>query len=181
MIIRLETNRLLLRPPALVDVGSLVMLLNNFNVTRMTGRIPYPYSASDATDFVENCQQSADRWRLVILDKVTNTLLGGVGVRCEELGYWIAESDWGKGFASEAASAVVSDVFLRGKQKQITARWRTDNPASGRVLDKLNFVRVGTEMCTSQASGESLTIVETVLRKKSWLESQQKGPLAGAF
>jgi RimJ/RimL family protein N-acetyltransferase len=170
MILKLQTNRLLLRQPAFGDEVELVSLLNNINITRMTGQIPFPYSDADAQAFIESCAQSEDRWKFVILDKSTKLLLGGVGITGEEIGYWVAESHWGKGFASEAASAVISNIFATGKQAQLIARSRADNPASGRVLEKLGFERSGVGVCDSKATGKSHSTVEAILTKKRWNE-----------
>ena len=60
-----------------------------------------------------------------------------------ELGYWIARSHWGQGFATEAARAVLQLARALG-HRRIVAGHFVDNPASGRVLTKAGFRRTGT-------------------------------------
>ncbi|MGM1061714.1 GNAT family N-acetyltransferase [Saccharothrix sp. Mg75] len=65
----------------------------------------------------------------------------GVGVPAVELGYWVAPAAWGCGYASEATRAVVAEVFARGFAERLVARHLDANTASGRLLEKLGFVR----------------------------------------
>lgn len=67
----------------------------------------------------------------------------GVGRPAVEIGYWITPARWGRGYATEASRAATREVFARGHADLITARHLVDNPASGRLLDKLSFVRHG--------------------------------------
>jgi RimJ/RimL family protein N-acetyltransferase len=59
-----------------------------------------------------------------------------------ELGYWIARQHWGKGFATEAGRALI-DIARALKLPRLEASHFLDNPASGRVLEKLGFVPTG--------------------------------------
>ena len=49
---RLETRRLLLRAPEPCDVGRIAELAADWDVVRMTGRMPHPYGLDDAERFV---------------------------------------------------------------------------------------------------------------------------------
>jgi RimJ/RimL family protein N-acetyltransferase len=70
-----------------------------------------------------------------------------------ELGYWIARSHWGLGYASEAARAVLGIARALGHRRLIAGHF-TDNPASGRVLRKIGFRATGkTELRHSKARG----------------------------
>jgi RimJ/RimL family protein N-acetyltransferase len=72
-------------------------------------------------------------------------LLGAVGLRIEEahrraeLGYWIAVPYWGRGFATEAARAVLEFGFGPLGLRRIHATHLSRNPASGRVMEKLGM------------------------------------------
>ena len=59
-----------------------------------------------------------------------------------ELGYWIARPYWGLGFASEAGCAVMKIAQAVGHRKLVSGHF-IDNPASGRVLQKLGFRSTG--------------------------------------
>jgi RimJ/RimL family protein N-acetyltransferase len=56
-----------------------------------------------------------------------------------ELGYWIARPHWGKGFATEAGRALI-EIARSLKLPRLEGSHFVDNPASGRVLEKLGFV-----------------------------------------
>jgi ribosomal-protein-alanine N-acetyltransferase len=61
-----------------------------------------------------------------------------------ELGYWIAEPFWGKGYVVEACRAVLAHAFAEHKPRRVQARVIDGNGASARVLAKLGFREEGT-------------------------------------
>ena len=58
------------------------------------------------------------------------------------MGYWIGRQHWGKGFATEASRALI-EIAKTLKLPRLEASHFLDNPASGRVLEKLGFVATG--------------------------------------
>ncbi|AMV29041.1 Putative ribosomal N-acetyltransferase YdaF [Gemmata sp. SH-PL17] len=60
-----------------------------------------------------------------------------------ELGYWIAEPFWGKGYVVEACRAVLDHVFAEYEPERVQARVIDGNTASERVLTKLGFRHEG--------------------------------------
>ena len=48
----LETERLVLRAPRLGDAKAVAMLANDRRIAENTARIPHPYRAGDAEDFI---------------------------------------------------------------------------------------------------------------------------------
>lgn len=71
-----------------------------------------------------------------------------------EMGYWFGRPYWGRGFATEAASAFVSEA---GKLGVLEAGHFVDNPASGRVLTKVGFAYTGeTKPMFSLGRGETV-------------------------
>jgi RimJ/RimL family protein N-acetyltransferase len=59
-----------------------------------------------------------------------------------ELGYWIARAHWGRGIATEAATALI-EIACALRFSALEASHFIDNPQSGRVLDKLGFQPTG--------------------------------------
>jgi len=58
-----------------------------------------------------------------------------------EITYWIDKSFWGKGMATKALAA-----FLKGENRRpIFGRVAFDNVGSQKVLEKCNFVKIGTD------------------------------------
>jgi RimJ/RimL family protein N-acetyltransferase len=77
-------------------------------------------------------------------------LIGAIGLDLEraharaELGYWIGVPYWGRGYATEAAAALVAHAFdVRGLNR-VYAFHFTNNPGSGRVLQKIGMRHEGT-------------------------------------
>jgi RimJ/RimL family protein N-acetyltransferase len=60
-----------------------------------------------------------------------------------ELGYWIARPYWGLGYATEAARAVLDIARHSLRLNRLVAGHFVDNPASGRVLEKIGFRPTG--------------------------------------
>ncbi len=58
------------------------------------------------------------------------------------IGYRLSEEFWGKGLATEIVELLVQYLFFNTDIEMITASHITDNPASGKVLEKNRFERV---------------------------------------
>jgi RimJ/RimL family protein N-acetyltransferase len=144
----LQTARLLLRPYSMGDIADLVRLAGAREVAATTLRIPHPYREQDAIDFVTSCQEKKGaRYAITIRD--AGELCGGIGLELEpahhraELGYWIGVPYWGRGYASEAAAAVVKHGFNTLGLHRIYASHIAGNLASARVLQKVGMVHEG--------------------------------------
>ena len=75
-----------------------------------------------------------------------------------EITYWIDRSVWGQGVASRALALFLDTVPVR----PLYARAASDNVGSLRVLQKVGFTIIGTEI--SYALARNAEIEETVLR-----------------
>jgi RimJ/RimL family protein N-acetyltransferase len=60
-----------------------------------------------------------------------------------EIGYWVRKSAQGRGFATEAANALVRYAFGALRMKRITLTCASENIASKRVAERLNFLFEG--------------------------------------
>jgi RimJ/RimL family protein N-acetyltransferase len=58
-------------------------------------------------------------------------------------GYVVVKEEWGKGYATEMARAMVELAFARPKVRRLSAFTHADHAASGRVLEKAGFAREG--------------------------------------
>jgi ribosomal-protein-alanine N-acetyltransferase len=68
-----------------------------------------------------------------------NATESGLGAPAVEMGWWIAPSGWGRGYATEATSAVRDHVFASGFAERLLAVYEPVNKASARVVEKLGF------------------------------------------
>ncbi|MCX0244349.1 GNAT family N-acetyltransferase [Streptomyces drozdowiczii] len=60
------------------------------------------------------------------------------------ISYILREDTWGHGHATRAVQQVVSIAFTTAGLDRLEAMHHPDNPASGRVLTKAGFTRIGT-------------------------------------
>ena len=180
---RLETSRLILRPLEERDLGDLVRVLNNFNVSRTTARIPFPYGRSDAEEFLA-VARSAEAGALnlsITVKAMGDTVLGGIS--CEprdsgnfaEIGYWLAEPMWGKGYGGEAARAVTDHAFAVAGYDRLEASYVLGNDASRCILEKLGFIATGARTCASQAAAADLAATRMMLTRSAWAEAKDRG------
>ncbi|MEX1152923.1 GNAT family N-acetyltransferase [Parvibaculum sp.] len=147
----LRTERLLLRPLRETDAERLAALANNWNVARMLARMPFPYTLDMAQNWItrQNAMR-ADGEEFVYAVANDDGFIGGCGVQAHadgthEIGYWVGEPYWNRGYASEAAGAVLDAAVERfGAQTLISGHF-AENHASGRVLTKLGFRYTGEE------------------------------------
>ena len=145
------TQRLLLRPGWADDAPALTAAVDNQKIARNLSQLPWPYSRNDALWFLTNVHGKGIPEFLIFTRHGEPQLVGAVGLHRDpenppgdpELGYWIAESHWGKGYATEAANAVVQIARWTLRLKSLKSGYFTDNPASGRVLHKLGFQPTG--------------------------------------
>jgi RimJ/RimL family protein N-acetyltransferase len=144
-----RTDRLLLRPGWAEDAPALFHAIADEGIVRNLASPPWPYTLADAEAFLATDRSESDACFLVFRrTRGAPELIGtsGIGRRPDgemELGYWIARPHWGLGYATEAARAVV-DIARDGLGlRRLSAGHFIDNPASGRVLEKIGFRPTG--------------------------------------
>lgn len=149
----LKSNRLNLRPLLLSDAADVQSKAGDYRVATMAENIPYPYLDGMAEDWIsthESGWKSKERVTWAICPNDADRLIGCIGLvlyakHCRaSLGYWVAYEHWGKGFCSEAATAVVEFGFEKLKLQRIEAIHLTMNPASGAVMRKIGMAHEGT-------------------------------------
>src|ERR1700730_14944877 len=163
----LQTERLTLRVHARSDIPALMPLIGAREVAATTLRIPHPYTEADAPNFIAGWQDapsSGSGLRLGIVLRESDTLCGGVGLRIEpdhrraELGYWIGVPHWGRGYATEAARAMVQYGFALLAGGRFSESHFVDNLASARVLIKIGMRHEGRQRGHILKWGEFLDI-----------------------
>ncbi|MCB2089139.1 MAG: GNAT family N-acetyltransferase [Sphingomonadaceae bacterium] len=139
------TERLLLRPPWPEDWQGVFAGIANRDVVRNLATAPWPYAPQDAQRWVA-LPQDPFHPRLLICEARTGDIVGTIGFGPREdgieLGYWIAPTHQGRGYATEAACGILDVARMLG-HRSVRAEHFTDNPASGRVLRKVGFLPTG--------------------------------------
>ena len=143
-----RTPRLLLRPGFPEDAPALVAAIADEAIARNLATVPWPYSIRDAEAFLASPRDPILP-SMLIFERGTGApqLAGacGLGRRPSgsvEMGYWIARAFWGRGYATEACTALVEIARTLGLPSLEGSHF-TDNPASARVLEKLGFESLG--------------------------------------
>jgi RimJ/RimL family protein N-acetyltransferase len=143
-----RTERLLLRPGWAEDAPALAAAIADEMIVRNLATAPWPYRLRDAEAFLAQPRDPVLP-SFLIFERTDGApkLVGscGLGRRpsgAVELGYWIARAHWGRGFATEAGRALVEIARTLGLPS-LDASHFLDNPASGRVLEKLGFKPLG--------------------------------------
>lgn len=139
-----RTERLLLRPGWAEDAPALAAAIGEEAIVRNLATAPWPYRLSDAEAFLA-VERGPTAPNVLIFRRTQGAprLIGGIALRerrgAHELGYWISRPHWGLGYATEAGRAVIHFAREALGLRRIEAGHFLDNPASGRILEKLGF------------------------------------------
>jgi len=146
----IRSERLFLRPGWPEEWEELLALVDDEQVVRNLARAPWPYTAEDARAFARMASSGTERDRLLPNFFITlpgadgQRLVGSVGLNRDgedtELGYWIGRPFWGRGVATEAVRAFLSEHEPR---RPLYGHVAKHNGASMRVLEKCGFKYVG--------------------------------------
>jgi ribosomal-protein-alanine N-acetyltransferase len=134
------------------EAAAIVRLADNWNVARyLRDRFPHPYTFADAERFLAKALSGEDREVRFAIETAEGELAGGIGLipgtdierLNAEIGYWLGEPYWGRGFAPAAVRAMTEYGFTEMGLARIFAITMVENTASVRVLDKCGYVCEG--------------------------------------
>ncbi len=148
----MQSKRLTLRPWMDSDAGMLYKYASDPEVGPRAGWPPHK-SAEESLEIIRTLFSGEGMWAVELNE--TGEVIGCVGYlpatasnleieeNHAEVGYWIARPYWGMGICTEAMQKVVDYCF---NKKGFTVLWGDyfpDNPASGRVMEKIGFHDTG--------------------------------------
>jgi [ribosomal protein S5]-alanine N-acetyltransferase len=157
---RIVTERLVLRPPHTNDVGEMRRALRS-NAAHLRPWSVAPAPGEDPASLASVSRamlQNRREWKrgatfvLVIATRdddarvLGRIALGGVlrgAFQNAYLGYWIDEQHQGRGFATEAVSAMTTFAFSAAQLHRVQAAVMPRNSRSIRVLEKAGYRREG--------------------------------------
>ena len=177
----LETERLVLRAPRLGDAKSVAVLANDRRIAENTARIPHPYRAADAEDFIATANLGNEAVFLIALrNGGKEQMIGACGFtqvdrHPPEIGYWLGVKHWGKGYATEAVRAVIDHAFTDLDHEALQSSARVTNPASRRVLEKCGFQWTGVGLTRIRALNSSAPIDKFRLDRGLWVSLKSWG------
>ena len=147
------------------DRERLAELLNNPKVlNNLRDGLPYPYTPEDGEEYILSMLTADAAKTFAFAITVDDLVIGSIGVfrcgnihfRTAELGYYIGEPYWGKGYATSAVKQVCKHVFEHSDILRIFAEPFARNAASCRVLEKAGFQLEGTLRSNAVKNGEVL-------------------------
>lgn len=166
---RIETNRLVLRPFEPSDAEAAFGWFGDPAVMRFTPTGPDKSIAETKArlaGFVEH-QKAHGFSKWLVLERDSGTAIGDSGLLVlhdyglVDLGFQFAQPYWGKGFATEVASAWIHAAFDELGVSRLGAFVHPENVASIRVLEKLGFHAERREMVMGMDSIVFLLDVST--------------------
>lgn len=144
----LETKRLILREWKAKDKTQLFKLASNPNISRPCGFMAHK-NEEDSENVIKNILKKPEHYAIILKDR--NCIVGSINLKLKdisvlakrnnevELGYFIGESFWNKGYAKEACKELIEHAFSNLNIKKIWASHRYDNIKSSNLLKSLNF------------------------------------------
>ena len=142
---------IILRPWRRSDVPSLERYANNRKIwLNVRDRFPHPYTRRDAEEWISFCETNCEplvNFAITLADEaivgIGCELLADVHRRTTEIGYWLGEPFWGRGFATAALLQMTEYAFTTLAMERIQALVFEWNAASARVLEKAGYVLEG--------------------------------------
>ena len=153
MSIALRTERLVLDALAEEDLPALIALAGDRAIADTTISVPHPLDADGARQWLSRLQAAmadGSAASFAVREHAGPRLIGMVSLRSidreheeAELSVWIGTPFWGRGYATEAARAVVTHAFDALRLNRLIAHHMVRNPAAGHMLAKLGFRQEG--------------------------------------
>ena len=146
---RLETQRLILRPWNVADAESLYEYAKDPDIGPAAGWPPHK-SITESRQVIQNVFNGPQCY--AICEKENNIAIGAIELKLNghtdmtqrddecELGYWLGKPYWGKGYVPEAAEALLYYAFEILEMQTVWCGYYDGNRKSQRVQEKLGFV-----------------------------------------
>ena len=159
--------RLQIRPWRVGDEEALAQIANNRKIWRnLTDQFPHPYTLEDAKEWIASASEPSDHAHHEAV-LVGDELVGGVGfrrlpdlsTRTAEIGYWIGEPFWGRGYATEALRISTETAWREFDFVRLQAHVLGWNAASFRVLEKAGYTHEATLRRNGYKDGEVCDLI----------------------
>jgi RimJ/RimL family protein N-acetyltransferase len=145
-LMRIETERLILREFREDDIPLMLDWWNDPRYQRYYAELtdPEPVVRDLAAMFVAaQSEEPRRKWQLAVTVRGNDQIVGTCGVRVNDaelaeanIGYELHPDQWGNGYATEAATAILRFGFAELGMHRIWAECVAENTGSARVLEK---------------------------------------------
>lgn len=179
---RLETERLILRPWNEEDAGDLYAYAKDPQVGPIAGWPPHT-SVENSLEIIKDVLSAKETYAVVL--KEEDKVVGSIGLMTGsasnldipdeegEIGYWIGVPFWGRGLIPEAAGEMLRHGFEDLHLEKIWCGYFEGNTKSKRVQEKCGFVYHHTnENIHWELMDDIRTEHVTCMTKEQWVEMQ---------
>ncbi len=160
----IESERLILRQFSLSDAERVSELAGDKQISEMTANIPYPYTVSDAENWIRTHAElfvSGKGIVYAIVLKESSELIisfpkleNGLGI----LGYWLGVPYWGSGYATEASKVLISFSKYHYGLTMLKVMHLVGNERSKSVIEKLGVKYVGDQTNRMQGKDREVSV-----------------------
>lgn len=165
----IHTARLTLRAPLPADLADIVAMADNPAMLLTTATLPHPFTEADCLALIA---EAGDRDRIgaYAITGGDDRFMGTVHLKYAEnkppeIGYWLGEPHWGRGYAGEVVAGLVQAIQHLPGFDIIDARVLESNAASIRVLEKAGFAIIEhTQSVVERHRGKPLVVLRRVAR-----------------
>lgn len=172
--IPIQTNRLLLRRFQQGDAKDIFEWTGSAENSRYIMERPHQNLGQAEQQLEQNIQQYRENdfylWAIVFQREVIGYITGNEiseKNRSVSLGYCIKKKYWNRGLVTEAARAVIDYLFTVGFER-IGASHHPDNPASGRVMQKIGMKFEGRIHNGSMLAGKVCDCMQYAITLNEW-------------
>ena len=159
---RMTTDRLVLRPTCGSDADRAFEIQSDRDVTRMLRMASFPPDRDELRSWIADHRRewmAGEAYRFAV--ERVGRIIGFVDVDEiahgeGDLGYWFERISWGRGYATEAAQAVVRFAFDEARLAGLRSGHAIDNAASASVLLRLGFRPLDTVQQAYRSRGASV-------------------------
>lgn len=148
---KIETPRLILRPPTLADAGAIAeaVAASYAELHEWMEWAREPYGLAEAQAFCNDAQEAMGAGReypVLLRRRVDGCLVGSMGlieidraVPKAEIGYWLHSDHVGQGYCSEAARALTKYAFEELDAQRVEIMMDDRNTRSWAVAERIGF------------------------------------------
>ena len=178
-----ENEKIGLRGLELEDAKTLHENMNNANLTEFLDMLR-PFSLEEEENFIKSSwkeRKEGSGFSFAVVDKKSDKLIGFVNLKeikrvskSAEVGAWLSEDYWGKGYGSEATKLILNYAFNTLNLHSVHATTFGFNKRSIKALEKTGFKKQGVFREARFIKGKYVDVIYLDLLKKEWEEENKK-------
>lgn len=170
----LSTERLSLRPVTLADAEDMFEYASDEETATFVFPVHYRIEDTQASIASYFIKEPLGKYGIEL--KENGKMIGSIDLRVDEtnrsaeIGYTLNKAYWGQGIVAEAGQALIQLGFEKLNLVRIFAKYDSDNPNSGKVMDKMGMKEEGILPNARISKGKIVTDVIKGMTIRDWEE-----------